>query len=268
MNASRNIDGQARGLAEGLGVEPFGARSLLLSVLLGLNPPQLPAKSLVSLGELFGIAPGTTRTALSRMVAAGELHATDATYELTGRLLGRKEAQDAGRHPAPPDWDGTWWIVIVTSERRTVAERRLFRSTMANARMGELRPDTWLRPANLMPPPANGGTLVARSELDGADVDDLAKRLWDFAALEQQARRLLDRVDTAQRLLGSGEPSSLVETMRVSAAVVRFLRTDPLMPLPLRPSPWAADDLREAYEPFDRAFGRVLRRFLDDPEVT
>ena len=80
---------------------PFNARSLVLSVLLGLDPPVLPARSLVAVGELFGIAAGTMRTALSRMVAAGELTVDGDGYRLVGRLLERKAAQDIGRRPAP-----------------------------------------------------------------------------------------------------------------------------------------------------------------------
>jgi hypothetical protein len=76
-----------------LGLGPLDARSLALSVLLGSHPPVLPARALVALAELFGIAGGTMRTALSRMVAAGELEAADGRYRLAGRLLERQRAQ-------------------------------------------------------------------------------------------------------------------------------------------------------------------------------
>ena len=69
----------------------------------GCEPPVLPVRSLVAVGELFGIAPGTMRTALSRMVAAGELSVDDDGYRLVGRLLERKAAQDIGRRPATGD---------------------------------------------------------------------------------------------------------------------------------------------------------------------
>src|SRR6478672_8593047 len=103
-------------------MRPFNARSLVLSVLLGLEPPVLPARSLVRLAELFGIAAGTMRTALSRMVAAGELAGDADGYRLVGRLLERKAAQDIGRRRAPGGWDGTWIVAVVTAPRRDVAE--------------------------------------------------------------------------------------------------------------------------------------------------
>ena len=52
---------------------PLSARSVVASTLLGMRPPRLPTQILVRSGALFGIAEGTTRVALSRMVAAGEL---------------------------------------------------------------------------------------------------------------------------------------------------------------------------------------------------
>ncbi len=77
---------------------PLTARSLIASTLLGTHPPVLPGRLLVRLGELFGIAEGTTRVALSRMVAAGELETEDGRYRLVGAaLLARQAAQERGR---------------------------------------------------------------------------------------------------------------------------------------------------------------------------
>jgi phenylacetic acid degradation operon negative regulatory protein len=63
------------------------ARSVIASTLLGTTPPRLPARVLVEAGELFGIAEGTTRVALSRMVASGELATDDGWYVLRGQRL-------------------------------------------------------------------------------------------------------------------------------------------------------------------------------------
>ncbi|GAA3311907.1 hypothetical protein [Nonomuraea dietziae] len=69
------------------------ARSAVLSALLGSHPPRLPSRALVRVGEVFGIAEGTVRVALSRMVAAGDLVQDDGRYELSER-----PARAAGRH--------------------------------------------------------------------------------------------------------------------------------------------------------------------------
>jgi phenylacetic acid degradation operon negative regulatory protein len=244
-------------------LRPLNARSLVLSVLLGLDPPALPTRALVKLAGLFGIAAGTMRTALSRMVAAGELRAEGESYRLVGRLLERKAAQDIGRRPAPSEWDAAWTVVIVTAERRTIAERRAFRSHMANLRMGELRPDVWMRPANLPAPDGEPGLVVARSPLAGDDPADLVRRLWDLPAMATGARRLHAQIDEMLPALEEHRADALPPAITLAAEVVRFLRAEPLLPPSLTPHPWPAGALRERYATLDRAIGRTLQQFTD-----
>jgi len=239
-----------------LGIRPFDARSLVLSVLLGVDPPVLPVRTLVELAELFGIAPGTMRTALSRMVAAGDLRSDGDGYRLVGRLLERKAAQDIGRRPPASAWDGDWWVAVVLATRRSVTERRAFRSHMANLRMGELRPDTWMRPANLAGPDGDGGLAVVRGPLAGEDPAVLVARLWSLDVVAATAGQLRTALDEA-------EPSGtddLARAITVAAAVVRFLREEPLLPPSLTPQPWPPDELRDRYRAFDRSVGRILAR--------
>jgi phenylacetic acid degradation operon negative regulatory protein len=243
-------------------MRPFNARSLVLSVLLGLDPPVLPARSLVHLADLFGIAAGTMRTALSRMVAAGELAGDADGYRLVGRLLERKAAQDIGRRPAPAAWDGSWIVAVVTVPRRDIAERRAFRTHMANLRMGELRPDTWLRPANLAGPDGDAGLAVVRGPLAGEDPAALAGGLWPLAAMAREADDLSDRVLEALPDLAARRTEVLAAAITLAAEVVRFLRAEPLLPAALTPSPWAPDALRERYRELDRVLGRVLVRSI------
>ena len=240
-------------------MRPFNARSLVLSVLLGLDPPVLPVRTLVELAGLFGIAPGTMRTALSRMVAAGELAVDAAGYHLVGRLLERKEAQDIGRHPAPPQWDGAWTVAIVTAPRRSIAARRAFRTHMANLRMGELRPDTWMRPANLAPPSGDDGLAVVRGPLDGDDPAGLAGQLWPLRRIAATADTLTRRLEAMLPALDDRRAGVLPPTITLAAEVVRFLRAEPLLPPTLTRQPWPPDTLRATYQKFDRAIGRALR---------
>jgi phenylacetic acid degradation operon negative regulatory protein len=239
-------------------MRPFNARSLVLSVLLGLDPPVLPARSLVRLAELFGVAPGTMRTALSRMVAAGEVVGDADGYRLVGRLLERKAAQDIGRRPAPGGWDGTWIVAVVTAARREIAERRAFRTHMANLRMGELRPDTWLRPGNLPAPDGDEGLAVVRGPLAGEDPVELAARLWPLAAMAATATDLAGEVDAMLKPLADRRAEALPAAITLAAEVVRFLRAEPLLPPSLAPQPWPPDVLRERYRQLDRVIGRAL----------
>lgn len=243
-----------------LGIRPLNARSLVLSVLLGQDPPVLSTPALMTLAEVFGIAPGTMRTALSRLAAGGELAATDGGYRLVGRLLERKAAQDIGRRPAGRSWDGQWHVAVVTLARRSVAERRTFRTHMANLRMGELRPDTWMRPANLDGPDGDEGLAVVRGPLTGEDAVALAGRLWPLGEIARHAEVLLTLVEQALPELEDGRPEALASTIALSAGVVRFLRAEPLLPPDLTPQPWPPDVLRARYLTFDLTFGRLLAR--------
>ncbi|MGW0843819.1 PaaX family transcriptional regulator C-terminal domain-containing protein [Streptomyces sp. NPDC002787] len=144
-----------------LELRPLSARSVVLSLLLGTHPPELPVKDLVRHVEAFGVAGSTLRAALSRMVSAGDLRRTDAVYRLSDRLLERRRRQDESVHPQTRPWDGDWEMVVVTATGRQPAERAELRARLTALRLAELREGVWLRPANLRRPlPAAFGPAV------------------------------------------------------------------------------------------------------------
>ncbi|MEU5422694.1 PaaX family transcriptional regulator C-terminal domain-containing protein [Streptomyces sp. NPDC020799] len=237
-----------------LPLRPLTARSVVLSTLLGHHPPALPARALVRAGALFGTAEGTVRTALTRMVSAGDLEQRDGTYRLTDRLLARQARQDDSRAPRTRAWDGRWEIAVVTTERRAPADRAALRQAMAALRLAELREGCWLRPANLVrdrPPVVAEQCAVLTGEPEGDPVR-LAATLWD---LEGWAARAL-ALEAALR------PGGLAEQFTVSAAVLRHLLADPVLPAALLPPHWPGERLRSRYEAFDHDFRELLRRHL------
>lgn len=244
-------------LAE-LGLRPFDARSVALSVLLGLPDPVLPARSLVHLGELFGLAPGTMRTALSRMVGRGELVGDAGSYRLGPAHEGRRRTQRAGWRPAPA-WDGTWWI-ITAEPGQTAAARRARRAALTAARFAPWRAEVWMRPANLPRPDLpDDGTVVVRGSLDATDDLELSHRLWPLGQIAATARQVLAVLDSPRGDLTAAAPAQLPGAIVVAAAAVRALRQDPLLPARLTPEPWPLDDLRERYRAYDRQLGQLLR---------
>ncbi len=256
-----------------LGIEPMSARSVVLSALLGTHPPTLPARSLVALAELFGVRAGTTRTSLSRMVTNGELHTADGEYGLAGRLLERQRQQDEGRmhtrmhtkaahNGRLEPWNGDWVTAVASSDRRSMAERRAFRESMVGSRLAELRPDIWMRPANAPNPPRSPDVLVTVGPLDCDDVGDLIARLWPLDEIEATARRLADALIRQRSVIGDGDTGRLPQTFMVSAAAVRFLRTEPQLPAELAPTTWTAHELRPLYDEFNTAFLGQLRDFF------
>lgn len=245
-----------------VGMRRLNARSLALSALLGTHPPALPSRAFVALAELFGIAGGTMRTALSRMAAAGEIEASAGWYRLAGRLLDRQHAQDIGRRPPTPSWDGRWHTVIAAEDQRDLADRRHFRAVLCDHRFGELRPDTWMRPANL-PAPALGSTaLVVTGTLERSDEPALVARLWDLPSIADRARQLCESIGRLRATTDLADHAAIPDTFTLAASVLRFLRSEPLLPAPLTPADWPVDGLREEYDDLEHSLQATLRDFL------
>ncbi|SPE63763.1 phenylacetic acid degradation operon negative regulatory protein PaaX [Streptomyces netropsis] len=240
-----------------LALPPLTARSIVLSTLLGHHPPALPARALVRVGELFGTAEGTVRTALTRMVAAGDLEQRDGTYRLTDRLLARQARQDDSRAPRTRPWDGGWEIAVVTTERRSATDRAALRQAMAALRLAELREGCWLRPANLVRPRPDVVDEQC-TRLTGTPEGDpaaLAATLWDLDGWAARARVL-------EGALREEWTENLARRFMVSAAVLRHLLADPVLPAALLPEDWPGDRLRRRYESTDRDFRDLLLRHI------
>jgi phenylacetic acid degradation operon negative regulatory protein len=238
----------------------LSARSIVASTLLGMHPPVLPARVLVRSGELFGVSDGTTRTAISRMVTAGELVAEDGSYRLAGRLLDRQARQDVSRKPPRWGWDGRWRMAVVVAERRPPEERAKVRSALLGARYAELREGVWTRPDNLpgARPDVTGCEWIKATFTDPADT---AASLWDLADWAARGEELRDAVTSwTARLAGEGL-AVLGPAFVASADVLRHLQADPLLPRELLPAGWPGESLRRDYERFDAAFRTVWRQW-------
>ena len=247
----------------GFELRPLGPRSIVLSVLLGSHPPEMPVGHLLDFTALFGIHSGTVRTALSRMAANGELENVDGVYRLSGRLLDRQFQQDTGRAQPPTEWDGQWWVAVVLSDRRTLADRRTFRSRVQGARFGEVRPDTWMRPANIDVPLDLPDVALTCGMLATGNPRLLVRDLWDLAELNRQAIELRKHVSRAASVLEPAEPSdqALASSFTVLATCLRYLRTEPQLPAELATGS-AANDLRSHYDQTVRTFQSRLAAFF------
>ncbi|MFF8595636.1 PaaX family transcriptional regulator C-terminal domain-containing protein [Streptomyces sp. NPDC015220] len=221
-------------------LRPLSARSVVLSLLLGTHPPELPVKDLVRAVAPFGVGGSTLRAALSRMVAAGDLRRADGVYGLSDRLLERQRRQDAALHPETRRWDGEWEMAVVTATGRGPAERAALRARLTALRLGELREGVWLRPANLRRPwPGDLDEVVRRfTARPDESAQDLAARLWPVEEWAATARALLTHVARTDGPAGR---------FIALAAVVRHLLADPVLPPVLLPGRWPGPALRAAY---------------------
>lgn len=245
---------------------PLTARSVAASTLLGVDPPRLPARTLVRTGELFGIAPGAVRTALSRMVSAGEADAHDGWYQLTGPLLARQERQIESRRAEVATWDGTWEMAVVTADSRPAAERADLRTALGQLRMAELREGVWLRPHNL----ADERLAAAREVRDQQCVHVTGARphsvkagdLWELNGWAVAAASLRGEMDELLPRLEADDPDALGPAFEVAATVLRHFQADPLLPAELLPGAWPGPDLRRDYEAFEAEFRRLHRHWV------
>jgi phenylacetic acid degradation operon negative regulatory protein len=266
MAQVRNSGGRAAGGARPSPVDgalpPLTARSVLASALLGMDPPELPVAQLVRLTGLFGISENRARVALSRMVAAGEATSDGAgRYRLAGHLAARQSRQSASRAGATSPWDGDWCLAVVTTTGSSPEVRSARRRALGYARLAELREGVWLRPANVpvrLPDglDADVELLTARP----ADPSSLAARLWDLGAWSDRAERLLARLSA----LSPDGPEALAPGFELSAAVLRHLQADPLLPSELLPAAWPGARLRNFYDEWDARYRATLRTWSRD----
>jgi phenylacetic acid degradation operon negative regulatory protein len=253
---------------------PVTARSVIASVLLPLARPELPGRTLVRCGELFGIAEGTCRVALSRMVAAGELELGEGGYRLVGPLLDRRARQEEGRRPPLRPWDGSWVVCVAPDEGRSAGDRTLLRRVLRRRRMGEVRASVWARPDNLTAPSAPSPAVAAlvdgcwwfsgapRRLPGGAPATEAVDRLWDLPAWAERSRWYRAALAAMRPRLEQGDTAALAPGFRVAAAAVRHLTADPLLPDELLPVGWPGPALRAGYDAYEAAYQSLLRSWL------
>jgi phenylacetic acid degradation operon negative regulatory protein len=235
---------------------PLTARSVMASALLGMDPPELPVAQLVRLSGLFGISENRARVALSRMVAAGEVGTDGAgRYRLAGHLVARQARQGRSRAGRTRAYEGDWFLVVVTTAGSTAEVRSARRRALSYARLAELREGVWMRPANLeveLPNALDADLqhMTARPER----AVELAARLWDLDGWSDAAVGLVD----ALGLLPPDGPEVLAPGFELSAAVLRHLQADPLLPTELLPPSWPGSALRAAYDVWDAQYRATL----------
>jgi phenylacetic acid degradation operon negative regulatory protein len=248
------------------------ARGIIASTLLGTRPPQLSARRLVRVGDLFGVSEGTIRVALSRMTAAGDLVRGERGYSLVGQLLERQARQDNSRLPNTIEWDHSWELHAVTSGAKTAPERMHLRRALSSQRLGELREGVWVRPRNLARTDeerttirdhvAHGAVTSFCAHVDG-DPNALVARLWDLEEWKSDAMQLIESISSLSEQLPSSASSLLGPGFVESAAVLRLLTSDPLLPTEIAPDGWPSRLLRDTYDNFDAAYRQVLRQWLE-----
>ncbi len=245
---------------------PLTARSVLASTLLGAESAELPVAYLVHVASLFGINENRAR---SRPQPHGPswrgCDRRRGGYRLAGHLLERQHRQSASRQGRTRRWRGDWHVVVVTTAGSSAEVRATRRRAFARARLAELREGTWTRPDNLeLDLPADVGTdavTFTGRVAQPVDEKEMARSLFDLGSWAKVAEELLSGLDA---LLPRG-PDDLAAGFVLSAAVLRHLQADPLLPRQLLGRSWPGDRLRRDYDDWDRRYRDVLAEWSRGP---
>ena len=242
----------------------------MASALLGTVPPVLPGRLLVALAREFGIAEGTARVALSRMVERGELVNHDSDYALAGPLVERQQRQEAGLRPATRAWSGAWEMAVVRPGARTTDDRSALRTALDRLGLREHREGVWLRPDNLPPDRLPAQRRVADDQTDRftarpeSDPAALSAALFELDEWADRAAELMTSMRAIQPQLENEDRSVLVPCFEVADAVLRHFVADPRLPPAVLPEDWPAGALRETHAGYDVAYRQVLKDFFSD----
>ena len=191
------------------------------------------------------------------MVTAGEA-ITDGSgrYRLAGRLQQRQARQTASRSGRTAPYAGAWSLVVVTTTGSTAEVRTARRRALAYARLAEMREGVWTRPENVaISLPDDLARDIEVMEARPADPRRLAGALWDLAAWAGRA----DQLRAGLGALPPDNPEALAPGFELSAAVLRHLQADPLLPGELLPDRWPGARLRDDYDRWDAQYRVTLR---------
>lgn len=229
----------------------------------------MPVRALLEAAALFGIAEGSVRVALTRLLAERMIERDErGLYRLGAAALPVRSRVAAWRDldARLRAWQGGWIGVFGGAATPRAAQRQ---SARALALLGfrALTRGLSVRPDNLA-----GGAGTAREELAAlglspgsvvcslgdldAVTDARARTLWDADALVAGYRRHCRAIEASTRRLRARAPEqAMVESFRVGGAALRALATDPLLPEPIVPAR-ERDALVAAMRDYD-AIGRA-----------
>jgi len=227
------------------------ARGFLLDLLSTLRRGAMPVRALIEAAALFGVAEGSVRVTLTRLLAEEMVERDErGLYRLGAAALPVRSRVAAWRDLGSRlrAWPGDWIGVFAGAAPAPRTMQR--RSARALALLG-FRPLT--RGLSVRPDNLAGGAESVREELTALGLapgsivcalrdfdpvtDARARSLWDGDALVAGYRRHCRAMEASTRRLRARAPEqAMVESFRVGGAALRALATDPLLPEPIVPA--------------------------------
>jgi len=229
---------------------PPNAKSFVLDLLSTLRRGAMPVRALVASAALFGIAEGSVRVALTRLLGAGLVERDDRGLYRLGHAAApvqRRVAAWRDLEARLRPWSGGW-IGVFAGRAATPLSRASQRRSERALRLSGFRP--FARGLAVRPDSLAGGVTRMREELAAlglapgsvvCEVRELdpvsearARKLWDADGLIAIYRRHRQRLEAStRRLRARSAEVAMVESFRVGGAVLRLLARDPLLPEPI-----------------------------------
>lgn len=255
----------------------ISAKSFVLDLLMTLRDGSMPVRGLVDAARMLGIAENSTRVALARLLAAGQVERDErGQYRLGTQTRAVRRQVESWRaiERRTVAWDGSWIGVLESrAPRPTRRERQLHERALRFLGFRQLDALLSLRPNNL-----RGGVTQAREDLaslglrDAAAVCEIraldaereatARQLWDGAELAGGYRASLRALaHSTARLPRLATAEAMRESFTLGGGVIRQLVLDPLLPEPLAPAA-LRDQLVDAMRAYDRTGRECWAQFM------
>lgn len=206
--------------------------------------------TLVEICGCLGISETLVRTAVSRLVAAGQLVGERDGRRSYYRLApgARTEFAAAARLLYGPWTEATGFLIHHAPGLPDEVARR--------AGLGRMGPDLYLRPRHPDGMRLPGLTFSADVEADGQALAAYAATLWDLAAFDTDYRAMIELFSPLLDAQERGMPLSAADAVSARLLLVQAYRTvllrDPRLPAAALPAGWPGPAAR-------RLFARLYR---------
>jgi phenylacetic acid degradation operon negative regulatory protein len=220
-----------------------------------------PVAALVRLLAPLDIGAPAVRTAVSRMVRQGWLHplrlASGPGYLITERAAHRLDEAAARIYRTnPPQWDGTFDLIVADGPMSRVERQRLA-NNLAYLGYGAIGDSTWIATK----PSAEADAILtevgvhyerfgAHHTTRGEDAAALVRRAWDLDRLGREYQDFVARMQPLVEVVEERGDLKTAYTARFALvhAWRTFLFRDPSLPPALLPAGWPGDDAAKFFD--------------------
>lgn len=254
-------------------------RALILDIFgdyLAITGTTVRLGDLVTMLEVLGVEPSTTRMTLSRLKQEGWFTTTRVGRETEYRLSDHifrilTEGRERIFAPYQTDWDGWWTQLVFQLPESDRSLRDQIKKRLSWLGFGSLTTSTWLSPRE-----QRQQSLGLRAEFPTVDIDvltsgtgdveedrSLVRRCWDLEALNADYRTFISDHRTlrtsASRLDGR---SAFAARIELTSTYRHFPFRDPSLPPALRPPGWLGADAHQLFLEVHDVLGAAAEEFV------